>query len=780
MKKILPFFTFFLIFFFSSAQNIENFSRVELNLSSKQQLELLLINGVNVENGLWTKNSCVLELSDSEQEILNHLNIPFQVLIPNMSAFYQSRNQNSTIESINKKIKNDRRYRSIPSQFNLGSIGGYFSLSEMYAEIHDMAQLYPQLISDTIPISAAQTVNGNHIYYVKMESMVNPSIQKPQVMLTALTHAREPAGMQQLLFFMWYLLENYETDPEIKFLVDYLELIFVPCVNPDGYHFNCTQSPNGGGMWRKNRRNNGNNTWGVDLNRNYGYQWGYDNTGSSPFGNQETYRGTAPFSEVETQQIKILCESNQFSLAINNHCYGNMLIYPWGHVAQKTPDSLLFSAYAKQLTAENNFVYGTCYEVLNYNANGGSSDWFYGEQTTKNKIFEFSPEAGDPLDGFWPAAEQIIPICTDYLPMNLALLRLALPFPLLEDISEPTTSETNFFFHFNLTSLGNVDHSSFEVSLSPISSNIVSLGNSIQFSNMERLEMQTDSIAIQIGNNMQQGDSIVFVAMVDMGGFVSQDTIVKYYGEATVLINDSDNQISNWTSNGWDVTSTHFYSPPFSYTDSPSGDYAESTYSNITLNAPLDLTNAVYAYIDFYARWALETNYDFVQLMVSSDQGLTWILLESQHTSVGTAYQDQGNPVYHGFRNEWVNETISLAPFLGQNILLKFELISDMSQNEDGFYFDDFKVVKITGSDISIAEPIMKHKAYYAADIESLIITIDSYSEPVHFQIWDSKGALVLQSVLKQNRNVIPLSNLKNALYIVTFDNGNAIKIIKY
>ena len=56
------------------------------------------------------------------------------------------------------------------------------------------------------------------------------------------------------------------------------------------------------------------------------------------------------------------------------------------------------------------FVYGTCYEVLNYTANGGSSDWFYGEQTTKNTIIEFSPEAGDPLDGFWPAADQILPM----------------------------------------------------------------------------------------------------------------------------------------------------------------------------------------------------------------------------------------------------------------------------------------------------------------------------------------------------------------------------------
>ena len=72
---------------------------------------------------------------------------------------------------------------------------------------------------------------------------------------------------------MWYLLENYATNADIKATVDNTELFFVPCVNPDGYVYNQTTNPNGGGMWRKNRRNNG-TSFGVDINRNYGYNWG--------------------------------------------------------------------------------------------------------------------------------------------------------------------------------------------------------------------------------------------------------------------------------------------------------------------------------------------------------------------------------------------------------------------------------------------------------------------------------------------------------------------------
>jgi murein tripeptide amidase MpaA len=71
---------------------------------------------------------------------------------------------------------------------------------------------------------------------------------------------------------MWYLLENYGTNDEVTYLVNNHQLYFVPCINPDGYVYNQTTNPNGGGMWRKNRRNNGGGVYGVDLNQNKLFQ----------------------------------------------------------------------------------------------------------------------------------------------------------------------------------------------------------------------------------------------------------------------------------------------------------------------------------------------------------------------------------------------------------------------------------------------------------------------------------------------------------------------------
>jgi len=80
-------------------------------------------------------------------------------------------------------------------------------------------------------------------------------------------------GCKQLMFFMWYLLENYSTNPDVKYLVDNLELYFIPDMNPDGYAYNYLTDPGGGGMWRKNRKRLWRRNIGVDLNRNFGYKW---------------------------------------------------------------------------------------------------------------------------------------------------------------------------------------------------------------------------------------------------------------------------------------------------------------------------------------------------------------------------------------------------------------------------------------------------------------------------------------------------------------------------
>jgi len=77
-----------------------------------------------------------------------------------------------------------------------------------------------------------------------------------------------------------------------------------------------------------------------DLNRNYSYEWGGLGTSDS---SGQTYPGTAGFSEPETQAIKWFCEEHEFVIALNNHTYSQLLLYPFGFdYDQPTPDDATF------------------------------------------------------------------------------------------------------------------------------------------------------------------------------------------------------------------------------------------------------------------------------------------------------------------------------------------------------------------------------------------------------------------------------------------------------
>ena len=148
------------------------------------------------------------------------------------------------------------------------------------------------------------------MWAVKISDNPNVNEDEPEVLFNSAIHAREVITPEVLLHAMDHLTDNYGVLPEITDLVDNREMWFVVVVNPDGYFHNQVIEPNGGGMWRKNRRQIVASIYGVDLNRNYGYEWGYDDLGSSSSPTAETYRGNGPFSEPESQNMKQFTEAH--------------------------------------------------------------------------------------------------------------------------------------------------------------------------------------------------------------------------------------------------------------------------------------------------------------------------------------------------------------------------------------------------------------------------------------------------------------------------------------
>ena len=191
----------------------------------------------------------------------------------------------------------------------------------------------------------------------------------------------------------------------------------MPFVNPDGYVYNEVIASNGGGMWRKNRREVNFTDYGVDPNRNYGDHWGFDDFGSSPLPEDETYRGTAAFSEPEIQAVRDFVDSNDFVITINYHSVAALFLWAPGYQDFYTPDEPLFRAIGDTVTSFNGYNGQPGWAL--YNTNGDADDWMYFAQG----ILSFTPEVGG--SGFWPNASEIPGLVNENVPANLVLIDLA-------------------------------------------------------------------------------------------------------------------------------------------------------------------------------------------------------------------------------------------------------------------------------------------------------------------------------------------------------------------
>ena len=286
--------------------------------------------------------------------------------------------------------------------------GGWFEDYKSYAEIDAyidaLIDLRPDLVSRFV---FGTSIEGRTMFGMRITSSEGGE-DKPAVVLDGTHHAREWIALMVPMYIADRLVRDYETDPEVRQLVDDAVIYVLPLINPDGYEY----SRDVNRMWRKNRRDNeGSSCWGVDPNRNYGYEWGGYGASSDPC--DETYRGTGPFSEPETSAVR------DFFLATPNtkghityHSYGQLILYPFGYdyVLPPEPDLSTFVELTADMADAIYSVHGMVYvdqpaHAL-YRCSGITTDWVYGELG----ILSWTPELRDTgYYGFLLPPEQIIP-----------------------------------------------------------------------------------------------------------------------------------------------------------------------------------------------------------------------------------------------------------------------------------------------------------------------------------------------------------------------------------
>lgn len=698
-KKIVALAIFLLTTLMALAQ-AERYSRVKIRMEKRDMLRLAEL-GVNLESAfLIDSQSLILEISEQETALLRSNQFDIETLVEDLTLFYVERNLLPESKTdLHSGTAPNTRY-PIPQGFALGMLGGFSTYDECMDHLDNMHANYPELITSRMALGPYMTQEGRPVYLVKITNQ-SIMVDKAKVLYTGMIHAREPIAMQHLLYYMYYLLENYHTDPAIKYLLDFAELYIVPILNPDGYIYNQQIAPNGGGMWRKNRRINGGDAFGVDLNRNFAFMWGYDNTGSSPLPNNDIYRGPEPFSEPESLMIKELCESVNFSIALNYHSYSNLLLVPWGYIKAPTPDNELYISHARLMTRDNAYITGQSSVILYLN-NGGTDDWMYGEQTSKPKIFAFTPEVGTTSDGFWPAINRIIPLCQENMTQSLTAGLLSLHYASVTDHNPPYLNQTTGYLKFAIQRMGFKDSGTFTVNIESLSEELIFLGEPVSHSNLALSEIIIDSIAYALNPETLSGKPIRFILSIDNGHYIMRDTITKIFGVPDTVFFDDCANMTNWTGD-WGLTTQSWVSPSASITDSPAGNYPDNSNTSITVAQTIDLSGAAWAQLRFMAKWNIESDWDYAQVLVSTDNGVNWQALRGKYSKTGGSYQLPGQPVYDGNQQDWILEEIDLTVFSGSQIMIRFRLVSNLWVNADGFYFDDLEIIRIAASEILAA-----------------------------------------------------------------------------
>lgn len=748
---------------------LESYSLVKISINSNEDIMRLQMNDITVEHYTGNLRSGI-ELVINQEEIsrLANCGLNYEIKIKDLDSYYLNRKSSSRTEL--QKSVNILKEDNINS-FSYGSMGGYYTYDEMVQKLDSMRIIYPDLIS--VKQSFGLSNEGRAIWAVRISDNpgINESETEAPVYFDALHHAREPQAMACLMYYMYWLLDNYGTDPEATYLVNNRQIYFIPIANPDGYEYNHTTNPNGGGMWRKNRKNNG-SCYGVDLNRNYNYGWGI-NSGSSSDPCSETYRGLSAGSEPETQAIKSFIQAFHPRISFSMHSVAGRYLNPYGY--NDTAISYdIYSEFSSDFAAKNNYTYGTVNEMLAYYSSGTTRDYMHSLGT-----YCWTPEVGG--SDFWPAQSEIIPVANENLYGLKYLTWVGGAFADLLNYKVAGNGFVNANDTLNLQlTLKNrglsMTSKNVTAEVTSLYANATPLNSTVSFDSIQARQFKNNPgnlFRFRISSSAVYMDEMKFVVSVKQEGIeTSKDTIRINVGKPITLFSDNgENGIAKWIRSGtglmWDTTFIDPFDGNKNFADSRFGNSKNSSNNTFTLSDTISLINTNNPRIEFSAKWAEETTYDYTRIQVSSNFGSTWTSLPGRFTTLIS-----GTPSYTSIRH-WVNEQINLNAYIGQKIRIRFNLVTDNGVPGDGFYFDNFKVVNYKDEGASVQQ--------ISSEVPSAYKLFQNYPNPfnpvTHLEFEISKPGFVSLKVYDLlGKEVATLVNekLSPGKYSAVFDAGDA------
>jgi carboxypeptidase T len=341
------------------------------------------------------------------------------VMIKNEGDFNQ-------IQSLGLKIRLDTKLQKkyiteneklLSPQTNKGgsTIGGfscYSSVEGTFSRMDDMVTNYPNL-AEIIDIgdSWEKSMNAANGFDLKVLKITNQNIvaDKPILFITSAIHAREYATAELTSRFAEYLLSQYNTNSDVKWMLDHQEVQLLLHTNPDG-----RKKAETGLLWRKNTNqaycSPTSNSRGADLNRNYTFQWQSNSSECS-----DIFPGASAASEPEVSSLlnylNIIYDDNRGELLtdpapndtsgvfLDIHSFSQLVLWSWGFTANPpAPNSLQLAAFGRKVAFYNAYTPEPITDLTI--ANGSSIDTIYGELGVASLAFELGTEFFQDCDVF--------------------------------------------------------------------------------------------------------------------------------------------------------------------------------------------------------------------------------------------------------------------------------------------------------------------------------------------------------------------------------------------
>jgi carboxypeptidase T len=320
--------------------------------------------------------------------------------------------------------------------------GGYRTVEEMEAFLDQKVAAYPTLaekvdIGDswckTHPGQCIQPNfwNGFDLWVMRITNRNIPG-PKPVFWFDAGIHSREIATPEVAMNYIAWLLDNYNTNADARWVVDHNDIWVMPMLNPDGHHMN---ESNGEGTPTMHRRNADRDDgcvvydmFGTDINRNFYFKWGCCG-GSSSDPCNDTYRGPAPDSEEETMavmaKVRQLIPDQRGPLdtdvapitttgaLVNMHSNAQLNIHPWGWTSTPAPNYNEMNNIGRRMGATAAYggnQYRSCQSLdpnCLYTVDGDEKNWAYGELGIPAYSVEvhgngFFPTFATTTNDIWP------------------------------------------------------------------------------------------------------------------------------------------------------------------------------------------------------------------------------------------------------------------------------------------------------------------------------------------------------------------------------------------